>query len=310
MRSIEQCTFIGAALLLSTSAAIAAPPALAAHAAQDGLVFALDRGQAEVRWELGEDGALAAWMTLEHPVLQIGRLQTATPAPAEPPPPLGEAARDIAPLPVAIDHLNIVDGELRWSSDEGPALRVHGLAMTIENFSTDRARSQGLPMLITGRGRIGRDGRCALFAAVNLWTGRLDFAGRAQITGLRLEELSGVVERRTHLRLTSGTLAVFVEFSVHDGQLTGGVRPLLTDADVDAQSSEWLGELEDWVASAAIEVFSRDVGRRERLAATIPLEGPLQAPQAPLWTALWTVVENAFFDAISAGYGALPPEAR
>lgn len=306
MKPMGRCNGFAAALLLSTS--VEAAP----RADDDGLVFGLDRGRADVRWELGEQGELTASTTLHHPVLQIKR-STASPAakPApKPPPGVGEVARQVAPLPVAVDHLNIVDGELRWSDSERPeqTLRIHGMAMSIENFSTDRERSQGLPMLITGRGRIGREGRCALFVSVNPWTDALDFEGRAQIVGLRLEELSAFMQQRTDLRPTTGTLAVFVQFAVHDGQLAGAIRPMLTNADVTAGDADWVSELEAGLVNAAIEVFSRDVGQRERLAATIPLEGPLQDPQAPIWTALGTIIENAFFDALDAGFEDLPPE--
>jgi hypothetical protein len=297
-----------AALLLSPSVS-AAPPA-----DEEGLVFGLDQGRAVVRWDLGADGQLTASTTLHHPILRIERSEAplASKPSAKPPPSVGEVAREAAPLPVAVDHLNIVAGELRWIDRGRPdeALRIHDMAMSIENFSTDRARSQGLPMLITGRGRIGREGRCALFVSVNPWTGNLDFAGRIQIVGLRLEELSRFVQQRTELRATSGTLAVFAEFSVHEGRLEGGIRPILTDAEVSAEDSDWFSTLQDWVVSAAVELFSRDVGQGERLAATIPLDGPLQDPRAPLWTAVWTVIENAFFDAVNAGFEDLLPEAR
>lgn len=309
MKRVERCHGLAAALLLLPSAAAAAPPR-----GDESLVFGLAEGHAAVRWELGEHGRLTASTTLHHPVLRLERSEAAPddakPSP-EPPPGVGEAVREAAPLPVAFGPLNVIDGELRWIDGDGaqPSLRVHDMAMSIENFSTDRARSGGLPMLITGRGRIGREGRCALFVTVNPWTDDLDFSGRVQIIGLQLEELAGFVQQRTEVRPTSGSLAVFVQFSVHDGRIEGGIRPILTNAEVTAEDSSWLSELEDWVVSAAVELFSRDVGSRERLAATIPLEGPLQDPRAPLWTALWTVIENAFFDAVNAGFGDLRPEA-
>jgi hypothetical protein len=253
-------------------------------------------------------------MMLHHPLLRLERSRAApdqTPG-SSPPPSVGEAAREVAPLPVAVDRLNIVDGELHWVAGERPeqALRIHDMAVSIENFSTDRGRSAGLPMLITGRGRIGREGRCALFVSVNPWTDDLNFAGRLQVVGLQLEELAGFVQQRTDVRPTSGSLAVFLQFSVHDGRLEGGLRPIVTNAEVAAEDSGLLSKLEDWVVSAAIELFSRDMGSRERLAATIPLAGPLQDPRAPLWTALWTVIENAFLDAIETGFGHLRPRDR
>jgi uncharacterized protein DUF748 len=296
-------------MLLSTSAAATT----AAH--DENLVLGLDHGRVAARWELGEHGQVTASTTLYHPVLQIvGSMPFSRPEKARPeaPPGVGEAARDIAPLPVAVDFVNIFDGELRWirSGRREQPLRVHGMAMSIENFSTDRARSDGLPMLITGRGRIGRKGRCALFVTMNPWTDRLDFAGRVQIAGLQLEELSGLVQRRTEVRPTSGTLAVFVQFTVHDGQLAGGIRPILTNADVAAANSSLSSDVETWGVDAALDLFSRDVPGGERVAATIPLEGRLQDPQLPLWTALWTVIDNAFFEAVDAGFESLRPGAQ
>lgn len=275
-------------------------------------LFELDRGHLDVEWTRAANGGLEAAATLHEPTLRIARQSEAPSAvsPQAPPPGTGEVVREASPFPVTVDRVLVHGGAVVLLDETVPGrelLRIHGIEASIENFSSQRERSGGLPTLVTVRGRIGTEGTLELFATINPWTGELDFVGRAQIVGLRLEELGGFLEELSDLRPTAGTLTVFMEFSVHDGRITGGVKPIFTNTDVAAADPGLFEDAKAWFAEGAIELFSDERPAGETLAAVVPIRGRVRQPQPKLWEAFVGVLENAFIEALAVGFSDLSP---
>lgn len=286
------------------SAAAWAPPA----AAQNSLPrFTAERGKLDLMWREGDPALLRSSLVLRQPRLEIvrGAAPEAPEEDAELPVP-GEVARAASPVPVDLESLAIHDATVVFLDPRRPhkpALQIHDVQVLVENFTTDRRLSDGLPTMISARGRIGAEGDVSLFATVNPWSDALDFAGRAQITGLHLEQIAGLVEERADIRPTEGTISVFIEFSVREGQITGTAKLYLSNVELKPSDPGFADQLKTWFASGAIQILSSDVGDDERMATEIPLTGRLIDPNTSLTDALIGVVVNAFIEAIGVGYG-------
>lgn len=294
--------------LLSAAAAWTSPAA-----AQDALPqFTAKGGTLDLTWRERDSALLRSSLVLRQPRLKVVRgaqpeaveaLEEDTRLPVP-----GEVVREASPVPVDLESLAIHDATVVFidptrSHPQEPALQIYDLQVLVENFTTDRRLSGGLPTMISVRGRIGTEADISLFATVNPWSDTLDFAGRAQITGLRLEQLAGLVEERADIRLTDGTISVFIEFSVREGQITGTIKAFLTGVELEPAGPGLADQLKSWFASSVVQILSRDVGDVERMATEIPLSGRLLDPNVNLKDALIGVVVNAFIEAIAVTYG-------
>jgi hypothetical protein len=270
----------------------------------------LERGRAELTWERRARGRLTATVTLVGPTLRAVRHPdpTAGPPPRRPPD-IDVVVRRAVPWPTEVDRLAIRDASIVFvdrTVPGGEVLRIHDLDVLVENFSTNRAASDGLPMLVTARGRIGRAGRIVLYATVNPWTPRLDFAGRAQITGLELADLRGFVEEQAGVA-AAGTFTAFVELSVQEGRISGTVRPFLIGVEIAPGTDPGLADrVRAWFAQLAVDVLTDDAAGREAVATDVEIRGELTDPDVGLWSAFVGVLTNAFVEALSAGFADLP----
>jgi hypothetical protein len=304
---------IGFACALAAATSGGGDSSASRAAEEDAPIVELERGRVEMVFhESGPNRGIEATAILRRPVVRVVRTEeTGASAPQGPVEGAGEEVREESPFPVAVSRVEVHDGSAVLLDETVPGeelLRIDALEIVVENFTTVRSRSGGLPAVVSARGRIGRDGEIAAFATLNPHGEDLDFAGRVQVVRLNLEEVGGYVEGAVGLRPTRGEISAFLEFSVRDGRITGGVKPILEDVEVEAADEGAAEDLKAWFAQAAIELFSGP-GKRDALATVIPIEGRIGSPDADVWQALLGVIENAFLRAVSAGFESLdPPE--
>ncbi|HXJ20907.1 MAG TPA: DUF748 domain-containing protein [Polyangia bacterium] len=225
------------------------------------------------------------------------------------PPDLEPILRQI--LPARVDRIEVRDGEVEFRDlvDKGqPKLWVHDIELAVENLATRRQLSGGEPATVSGSAKLGRSGQLSLFVSANPFARPLVFAGRAELRGWRIAEMYDLVEPQTKLQPTQGTLDVFVEFKSRDGRITGGVKPVLKNAEVKAAAGGIGTRLKAWVADEGLHIFSDRVPGRNAVATVVPIEGRLDKPDVQLWPTVMGVIRNAFVEGVSAGFRNVPPE--
>lgn len=214
-------------------------------------------------------------------------------------------------LPARVDRIEIRDGEILFRDlvDKGqPELWVHKIEVAVEDLATRRKLSGGEPATVSASAELGRSGQATMFVSANPFARPLAFAGKVEVRGWRIAELYDLVEPQTKLQPTKGTLDVFIEFKSRDGRISGGVKPVLKNAEVKA-AEEGIGtRLKAWVADEALHIFSDRVPGRNAVATVIPIEGRLDQPDIQLWPTVLGVVRNAFVEGVSASFRNVPPE--
>ena len=222
---------------------------------------------------------------------------------------LNELLHKITPLDV--DHIDILDGQIAFvdtSRQERPELWLHDLQLSVENL-TDRVRlTEGRPVLLTASATLARSGAFSLLITADPFEKGLTFSGRAAIVGLETAELYRFIEPATKMQAPEGTIDLFVEFDCRNGQLTGGVKPVLKNVKVRPDDKGFLSALKAWATDLAIKVFSDRVRDRNAVATVIPIKGTLTGPDVELWPAIFGVLRNAFVEGLTSGYAYLPPK--
>ena len=222
---------------------------------------------------------------------------------------LNEMLHKITPLDV--DHIDILDGELAFvdtSRPERPELWLHDLQLSVENLTNRVRLTEGRPVLLTASATLAGSGKVSILITADPFERGLTFSGRAAVVGLETSELYRFIEPATKMQAPAGTVDLFVEFDCRNGQLTGGVKPVLKNVKIRPDNGNFFTVLKAWATDLAIKLFSDRVPNRNAVVTVIPIKGTLTGPDIKLWPAIFGVMRNAFVEGLTSGYAFLPPK--
>jgi hypothetical protein len=213
--------------------------------------------------------------------------------------------------PLDVDHIDILDGQVAFvdtSRKERPELWLHDLQLSVENLTTRVHMTEGRPVLLTASATLARSGTVSIFVTADTFEKGLTFSGRAAVVGLETSELYRFIEPATKLQVPEGTIDIFVEFDCRNGELTGGVKPVLKNVKIRPDNKKVFTVLKAWASDLAIKLFSDRVHDRNAVATVIPIKGTLTGPNVELWPSIFGVLRNAFVEGLTSGYAFLPPK--
>jgi hypothetical protein len=220
---------------------------------------------------------------------------------------LPDALRKMAPFDV--DRIEIKNGELVFvdlSKPARPELWLSNLEVAVENVASRAGMARGRPVLLTASAKVQHSGDMALFVTADPWSDTLNFSGRASIERLATSELYGFLADTARVQVPKGSMDLFVAFTVKNGELVGGVKPILRNPEVRPIYGGAWQRVKAWVADRALAISSDRVSGRNAVATVLPLSGKLEAPKADLWATIGQVLYNAYIQGISAGFGGVP----
>jgi hypothetical protein len=252
-------------------------------------------------------GHVVASVDLLRPRLTL--VQSNRPAEKRTPQEAGGVAEHVQSVfPIRIDRLQVKDGEVVWveaREPEKPVLRLHGVQATLENFASRPALARGEPTVVAGRGVLQSSGQVQFFASADPLAKSLTFAGQGSVRELALREVGALVESKTDVAPTKGTIDIFARFVARDGRLSGGVRPMVHGADLKAGKKGIGPKIKEWLGDLGLAMFKSQ--QTDTVAATIPIEGTVGGPQTQAVPTIMTVLRNAFVRGLQGGMGGLPP---
>jgi hypothetical protein len=182
------------------------------------------------------------------------------------------------------------------------------LEVSLENLASRPNLAEGRPVLLGAHAQVQSSGDLAVFVSADPWSDSLNFSGRAVLQGLAMRDLSAFTADAAKLQVPKGTLDLYVTFTVKDGKITGGVKPLLKNAEIRSSDSGFWARTKAWFADHVVSLFSDRVSHRNAVATVVPLEGTIEGPKADLLTTLAGVLYNAYLRGLAAGFAGLPPE--
>jgi Domain of Unknown Function (DUF748) len=212
--------------------------------------------------------------------------------------------------PLDVDHVDILDGQVAFvdtTRKERPELWLHDLQLSVENLTTRVHLADGRPVLLTASATLARSGKVSIFITAEPFEKGLTFSGRAAVVGLQTAELYRFIEPATKMQAPQGTIDIFVEFDCRNGELTGGIKPVLKNVTIRPTKKNPFNIIEAWAADLAIKMFSDRVKQRKAVATVIPIKGSLAGPDIQLWPSIFGVLRNAFVEGLTSGYAHLPP---
>jgi hypothetical protein len=223
-------------------------------------------------------------------------------------PSLGKQLEERAPL--RVDRVQVRNGEVLWVDAREPTrprLWLHSIEATLENLATRPALSRGEPTVLAGRGIVQKTGRASFFATADPLAKKLTFAGQGRLEGLALADLGELLAAKEDVVPDKGPIDLSLRFRAVDGNLTGGIRPILKDAGTRPAKPDLGAKLKSALADASFKIFKDDVPGRNAVATTIPIEGRVDDPKMQLVPTMLGVVRNAFVRGLTDSLEGLPP---
>ena len=220
------------------------------------------------------------------------------------------ATRLEAQSPLRLVRIEVVDGELVFSSGEGknfPLIWLHDFEIVVQHLTSRQGLGNGRPATAMMRGRLQKTARVEAFATLDPWNKGLNFSGRASVTGLGPTDVNGILANEAEMVLKKGSVDIFAEFDVRQGAIKGGVKPILKNIELVASDDGLWNGLKAWMADSTLDFLSDDVPGRDAVATVFPIKGRIDDPNVQLTPALIGIVRNAFVIGLRSGFTHLPP---
>lgn len=268
----------------------------------DAVEFRVDWGELFHRNVVGQ-------VTFEAPAVHLIAAATKAEQQADPEiPNLAEKLTQV--LPLKVQRISITHAEVTFvdkTQKEFPRVAIHELDATLENLSTRASLAKGEPTIIALFGTIQKSAELTAWVSMDPLAKGLYFSGRFKIAALPLVELKGLISSETGLEFDRGTLDVFAQFDCNDGNLTGGIKPLIRNGHVVQGKPGLVNLLKTVLADLALGVLSDGVPGKDTVATVIPISGRITKPDVQLGVAVIGVIRNAFVQGVVASYSHLPP---
>jgi hypothetical protein len=279
-------------------------------------LFEVDRAKVSVDWRRLFQRHLAIALRLDEPKIKVTQRSE---APSEvkkqvekhKPRAAADVANKLAELmPARVERIEVRRGEFSFR-DIGaagyPELALHRIEAAVENLATRPTLDKGQPTTASLSAVLGQSGDLSVFISSDLFAKSVNLAGNAALRGWKVAELYQLERARTKLETPQGTLDLFSEFKVRNGNITGGVKPVLKNVEVKPADEDLFTKIKAWVADQALDLFSDRVPGREAVATVVPIQGHLDDPDVQIVPTVLSILRNAFVEGISSGFSHLPP---
>jgi hypothetical protein len=187
-----------------------------------------------------------------------------------------------------------------------PKLWIHELEATVENLASRPELAEGATTIVAAA-QLNNSGNISLFATADPLAKALTFAGQFSLQDMKLVDAYNLIDSKSDLAFTKGTLDLLTRFGCDKGRLTGAVQPVLKNVEVKATDDNIINNVKAWAANLGVKLLSDRVPGRNALSTVIPIEGTLTDPQFQLWPTIFGIIRNAFVEGIAESFTHLPP---
>jgi uncharacterized protein YhdP len=273
-------------------------------------LFYADRVAVRIDWRELLHLRLAAYARIDRPkIIVVKRTEAEKKQARAGIPDVRDALEQVTPL--RVDRIDVHGGEVVFrdlTAPRQPELWLHRLRLEVANIATRRDLARGRRVSVDGHAELGRSGEVTLETTADPFARRLAFDGKLAVRGWKVAELYDLIEPATDVQTPDGTLDVFVDFKAADGEIRGGVKPVLKDVKVRPTDDGIGNKLKAWLADEGLHLFSEKRPEGDRAVTTVvPIQGRLDDPDLQLWPAVVGVIRNAFVEGVSRGFADLPP---
>jgi len=204
-------------------------------------------------------------------------------------------------MPLQVNRLRITNGKINFydfSTEPQVDLFLSDLQLDAQNLNNTKENPEDLPSRIYMTANSIGDGQLNLVMKANLLKQIPDLDANLKFEKVRLSALNDFFSAYARVDVEQGQFNVYSEVAVLNGQLSGYIKPLLTDLKV----AEWKKDKKKpvemlWESLVGTVAELLENQKEDQLATRVALTGTVDNVQSPFWPTLWSIFSNAFVTA-------------
>lgn len=211
--------------------------------------------------------------------------------------------RDLFPL--KINRFEVNDSEIHYrdfTSSPNVDIYLSSLQGSATNLTNSLKLSADRVAHIEAKAVAQNHSPATLKMDLDPFSKRPDFYLAAELTALKVKTLNDFLRAYASVDAASGELSAFTELRTERNRFNGYLKLLVKDLDlIDLKTDikKPLRLIWESLVAGVSELFTNQ--RRDQLATEIPFSGSYAEPDAETWSALLSVLTNAFVEALKPG---------
>ncbi len=204
-------------------------------------------------------------------------------------------------MPLQVNRIQINNGTIRYK-DKGskPAvdLEMTDTYVLAQNLRNSYDSTTLLPAKVKGSANI-YEGTLSFNVNLNPLAESPTFDMNTEVKNTNLTKLNDFFQAYAKIDVNKGTFGMYAEAAAKDGKFIGYVKPLIKDLDVlgKEDKDDGLGKkIWEGLAGAVGQIFKNQ--SKDQIATKITFEGNINAPNTNVWSAISSILSNAFVQAL------------
>jgi hypothetical protein len=265
--------------------------------------FACDHIDLSVEWGALLQGDIAGEGVFTNPKLNFIKGPTKEQSQTEVDSSWVDVVKELSPI--KINRLEIRNGEVHYKDlHSNPKVdifmnNVHGVALNLTNTADSASL---LPASVEITGNTFGKGAFTLRMKLNPLEEPTDFDLNAELKNVELAHLNDFLKAYGKFDVSGGTFGLYTEVAAKDGKFEGYVKPLVKDLEVVEWGKEeeggFLQKAWETIIATGSEILENRGKEKEQVATKVPLSGNIENPQPDIITMVWTLLKNAFIQAL------------
>ena len=264
-------------------------------------LFAVKRMDLSIEWKEIFHGAVVGEVVMDQAEINI------VAGPTEADRQTGEEGHWVKTLeslfPVKINRMEITNSTVHFQNFHSTPpvdIFLNELAATATNLSNTRDLTVALPAGILARGNTLGEGGVELELHLNPLAETPTFEVTAQLTNVNLVALNDFLKAYGKFDVARGIFGLYTSFAAAEGKYDGYAKVFFDDLDVFA----WEKERKKNILQVFWQAIVGGVGAvfrnqpKDSLATKIPFSGTYEGSQVDVFTAIGTLLRNAFISAL------------
>ena len=204
-------------------------------------------------------------------------------------------------MPLKVNRFEVNNGRVQYIDEfskppvDIQMTSVHVLAQNLRN-SYDS--STLLPATVKATANV-YDGNFNFNVKLNPLAGVPTYDMNAELKNTNLVKLNEFFKAYAKADVSKGTFGLYMEVAAKDGKFDGYVKPIIKDLKMvgpEDRKDNILQKLWEAIVGTVADIFTNHP--KHQFATKIPLQGNVKGPVPDVWSALGSVVRNAFIQAL------------
>lgn len=205
--------------------------------------------------------------------------------------------------PFDMDNLNIENGKITYNnSTTNPQvnLNIDNLHIRATDLRGRPDSTEGpLPADFTVNGNVFGKDNLSIEGKMNMRAKPTDVDASFTLENANLVELNNLLRVHTNTDVNSGRISIYSEMAINDSQVDGYIKPVIENLDIlnwETEDEPFFSKIGEAIKGFVAEVFENQ--EEDQIATNVPLSGNIDNMDTGVWPAIWSLLKNAFFEAI------------